>query len=116
METVMARRGTVDHQGGAVVGAIWMFLISILLFWLPVFGPLIAGYVGGKKAGGIGPALGAVFLPALVLGVAFFVLGTSVTFMPFVGVVAGAGGFIWAAGFISGPMFIGAIIGGAAAG
>ena len=112
----MARRGAVDHQGGAVVGAVWMFLLSVLLFWLPFFGPLIAGYVGGKKAGGIGPALGAVFLPALVLGVAFFVLGTSVTFMPFVGLIAGAGGFIWAAGLISGPMLIGAIVGGAAAG
>ena len=39
-------------QNGSIVGAMfWMFLISLLLFWLPVIGPLLAGVVGGKKAG-----------------------------------------------------------------
>lgn len=111
----MTRRVVVHHQGGAVVGAVWMFLLSVLLFWLPFFGPLIAGFVGGKKAGGLGPALGAVLLPALILGVLFFALGTALTFMPVVGAILGAGGFIGALGLISGPMLIGAIIGGALA-
>ncbi len=101
--------------GGAVVGAVWMFFISLLLFWLPFFGPLIAGFVGGKKAGDIGSALGAVFLPALVFGILFFVFGTTLTFMPLVGALAGAGGFIMAVGLISGPLLIGAILGGALA-
>ncbi|UCD53021.1 MAG: hypothetical protein JSW27_10350 [Phycisphaerales bacterium] len=101
--------------GGAVVGALWMFFISLLLFWLPVFGPLIAGFVGGKKAGGVGAALGAVFLPALVFGIFFFVFGTALTFMPLAGALAGAGGFVVAVGLISGPLLIGAIIGGALA-
>ena len=68
----MGHQGVTHAKGGgAVVGALWMFFISLLLFWLPVFGPLIAGFVGGKKAGGVGSALGAVFLPAIVLGFEF---------------------------------------------
>ena len=111
----MGRPAVVQTKGGALVGALWMFLISLLLFWLPFFGPLIAGFVGGKKAGSVGSALGAVFLPALVLGVLFFLFGTALTLMPVVGAVAGAGGFVMAAGLISGPLLIGAILGGAVA-
>lgn len=114
-ETRMDRHVVVYREGGAVVGAVWMLLISLLLFWLPVFGPLIAGIVGGRKAGSVGSAVGAVFLPALVLGVFFFVLATAVTFMPFVGAIAGAGGFITVASLISGPLLVGAVIGGAMA-
>jgi len=112
----MGRQMVVPTKGGgAVVGALWMFFISLLLFWLPFFGPMIAGFVGGQKAGGLGAALGAVFLPALVFGVLFFVFGTALTFMPLVGALAGAGGFIAVVGLISGPLLIGAILGGALA-
>lgn len=37
-----------------------MFILSILLFWLPLIGPLVAGFVGGRKAGtlaGIHPVI-----------------------------------------------------------
>jgi len=112
----MNQQVTVYHRGGGpVVGALWMFLISVLLFWLPFFGPLIAGFVGGKKAGSVGAALGAVLLPAVVLGVLFFAFGTALTFMPLIGAAAGAGGFIMALGIISTPLLIGAILGGALA-
>lgn len=31
-------------KNGSIVSAmVWMFLISVMLFWLPVVGPLIAG-------------------------------------------------------------------------
>ena len=43
-----------------------MFLISLLLIWLPFFGPLIAGFVGGKKAGGVGSGVTAFLIVALV--------------------------------------------------
>ena len=112
----MSRQVVVHKQGGgAVVGAVWMFLISLLLFWLPLFGPLIAGFVGGKKSGGVGSAIGAVLLPAVILAVLFFIFGTALTFMPVIGAVLAAGGFIGALGFISAPMLIGAILGGAMA-
>ena len=43
--------------------------LTLLLFWLPVLGPLIAGLVGGVKAGTVGRAIAAVFVPALLTGV-----------------------------------------------
>ncbi len=109
MSTVYYRQ-----RGSVVAGVVWMFLISLLLFWLPFFGSLIAGVVGGKKAGGVGPAVLAVFVPALVLGVLSFVFATTVTGLPLIGAVAGAGSFVFAAVGV-GPLLIGAIIGGALA-
>ena len=47
----------------------WMGGLTLLLFWLPVLGPLIAGLVGGVKAGTVGRAVAAVFVPALLTGV-----------------------------------------------
>ncbi|MBN1359797.1 MAG: hypothetical protein JW993_04355 [Sedimentisphaerales bacterium] len=103
-----------SRQGSVIAGVVWMFIVSVLLFWLPVFGSLIAGIVGGKKAGGVGPAALAVFVPALVLAVFSFVFTTTVTGLPLVGAVAGAGGFVFAAVGV-GPLLVGAIIGGALA-
>lgn len=41
-----------EKSGGSIImGMIWMFIISLLLIWLPGLGPLIAGIVGGKSAG-----------------------------------------------------------------
>lgn len=101
-----------EKNNGSVVGAmIWMFIISLLLFWLPVAGPLIAGFVGGKKAGGIGAATTAVFLPGVLIGGCLFVIAASLTGFPLIGAVAGVGGFALAVGHI-GPLLVGAIIGG----
>jgi hypothetical protein len=89
----------------------WMFLISILLFWLPLAGPLIAGVVGGQKAGGVGPAIIAVFLPIAVTGIALFFFGSALTGLPLIGAIAGLGAFALLVAHV-GPMLLGAIIGG----
>jgi len=99
------------NKGSIISGIFWMFLISILLFWLPGLGPLIAGVVGGKKAGGILNAIIAVFLPAIVLGVCLFVFTSALTGAPIIGFVAGAGSFVLVISNV-GPLLIGAIIGG----
>lgn len=103
------------EKNGSVIGGIfWMFLISLLLFWLPVVGPLIGGIVGGKKAGGVGAALAAVFLPCIILGALLFSLAASISGLPLIGVIAGAGGVVLSLAHV-GPLLIGAIIGGALA-
>jgi len=93
------------------IAILWMLLISMLLFWLPVFGPLIAGIIGGKKAGGVGAAIVAVFLPAIIIGGGFFALASLLSGMPVIGVVAGLGGLTLALINV-GPLLIGAVIGG----
>jgi hypothetical protein len=104
-------RRAVRRKGSIGAAVVWMFVISLLLFWLPVFGPLIAGLVGGKKAGGVGPAILAVFFPAIALGVFFLVFGTAMTGLPLVGLLAGASGFVLATSGV-GLLLVGAILGG----
>ncbi|MFT7128436.1 MAG: hypothetical protein ACI89U_000543 [Gammaproteobacteria bacterium] len=103
------------EKNGSVIGGIfWMFFISILLFWLPVVGPLIAGIVGGKKSGGVGAAMAAVFLPSIIFGALLFSLAASISGLPLIGAIAGAGGVVLSLAHV-GPLLIGAIIGGALA-
>jgi hypothetical protein len=100
-----------DSQGSVFWGAFWMFLISVLLFWLPGAGGLFAGLVGGKVAGSVGNALLAAFLPAIVLGCALFFFAATLTgFMPFA-ILAGLGGLVLGSAHI-GMLLLGAIIGG----
>ena len=88
-----------------------MFIISLLLFWLPVVGPLLAGIVGGRKAGGVGNAILAVFLPIIVTGVVLTVFGSALTGIPLLGAVIGLG--VSAVLLLHvGPLLLGAIIGG----
>lgn len=87
-----------------------MFLLSILLFWLPVLGPLVAGYVGGRKADSLGNAVLAAILPALAVGGIIFFSASLLTAMPLFGLVAGAGGFVLMAMHVV-PLIFGAAIG-----
>ncbi len=96
---------------GSVGSAIlWMFVLSLLLFWLPIFGPLIAGFVGGRKAGSVGNAILAVILPGIVFGVMLFFLASILTGLPVIGFFAGAGG-VGLAFIHIGPLLVGAIVG-----
>ena len=108
----MAQAVSVPQQRGSVgAGIAWMFILSLLLFWAPLVGPLIAGLVGGKKAGGVGNAISAVFIPGLFFGVVLFFIAGSLTGLPLIGAIAGAGGFLISLVHI-GPLLLGAIIGG----
>lgn len=41
----------------------YTFVLSLLLWWLPIFGQIIAGYVGGRKAGSPNKGMLAALLP-----------------------------------------------------
>jgi len=96
---------------GSVASAInWMGCLTLLLFWLPVIGPFIAGLVGGVKAGSVKRALLAVFVPGVMIGV---MVAAGVTYLADVywGVLAGLGGV--AISFLNiGPLLLGAVLGG----
>jgi hypothetical protein len=104
-EKAMGKKGSL---GGAMA---WMFVLSLLLFWLPLLGMFIAGLVGGRKAGGVGTALAAVLLPAVVVAGVMFLLATALTGMPVLGVIAGFGtGVLIVANVV--PLLAGAVVGG----
>jgi hypothetical protein len=90
---------------------LWMFVISLLLFWLPGIGALIAGIVGGIKAGGVGAGLLAAVLPGLFFGLALAFVATALSGMPVFGLLAGMSGLLLALLQI-GPLLVGALIGG----
>jgi hypothetical protein len=97
-------------QGSIASAILWIFVLSILLFWLPVIGPLIAGFVGGRKAGSVGDAILAVILPGIVFGALLFFFGTLMTGVPLLGFIAGAGAIALVFAHV-GPLLIGAILG-----
>lgn len=105
MSRVSANRGSVGSA------TLWMVGLSILLFWIPTVGPLIAGFVGGRKAGGVGSAIVAAIIPAILVSVLLFVLGTLVE-LPIIGALVGAGLFFIIL-FEGAPLLIGAVFGGA---
>jgi len=102
------------RHGSVLLAIGWMFLLEILLFWIPFVGSLIAGFVGGKKAGGLGNALVAVFLPIVIFSIVLGMMAASLVAIPLVGAFAGLGGFMFAATHV-GPLLLGAIAGGLAA-
>jgi hypothetical protein len=92
---------------------LWMFILSLLLGWLPFIGPAIAGFVGGLQAGDVGSALIAAIVPSLIVTGIVFLLGT-VLALPIIGALVGAGVFmVLLVGTV--PLLLGAWIGGAMA-
>ena len=109
MATSTMGRPTKRGSISAAIG--WMFLLEILLFWIPFVGSFIAGFVGGRKAGDLGNAVIAVLLPLVVVAILLGVLATSLVGIPLVGAFAGLGGFMFAATHV-GPLLAGAVVGG----
>ncbi len=88
-----------------------MLVLSVLLFWIPVIGPLVAGFVGGRIARTSGKAFAASLMPAIVLGIVVAVVLAAFE-LPLIGTVAGIGVFI-AVLVEDIPMIAGALIGAA---
>ncbi len=99
------------RHGSIVMAIIWMAVISLLLFWLPVIGPLLAGFVGGRSAGSAGRGLFAALLPAAVLCSLLFGAGTALIWLPVIGAIASVSLFLVLV-IQSLPLLAGALIGG----
>lgn len=100
-----------ENNGSVFMGMVWMFIISLLLFWLPGIGSLIAGIVGGKQAGGVMNGMMAALLPGILLGIVLVFTATFLTALPIVGVALGGLGFLVYVIYIA-PLLVGALIGG----
>ncbi len=56
------------------------FVLSLLLWWLPIFGQMIAGYVGGRKAGSPNRGMLAALIPVGLFS--FMIYGAEVGLLP----------------------------------
>jgi hypothetical protein len=88
-----------------------MFVLSLLLGWLPFIGPAIAGWVGGMQAGSTGSALVAAIIPAVILTAFLWLIGIVLDFA-LLATLLGIGLFmVLVVGAL--PLLVGAWIGGA---
>lgn len=104
-------------QSSIGAAMLWMIIVSLLLFWLPLIGPFIGGVVGGRKAGSVKRGLAACFLPALLFAIFVFIVMT-LWGLPLSGLVLGGilGGTVAVTIIFEGfSLVCGAIVGGALA-
>ena len=99
------------NKGNILLGMIWMFVISLLLIWLPALGPLIAGIVGGRAAGGVLRGLLAAVLPGVLLAAFLFLFGSAFTGLPVIGALLAGGSILLYIIYVP-VLLIGALIGG----
>ncbi|MCH7695997.1 MAG: hypothetical protein IIB73_06830 [Proteobacteria bacterium] len=99
------------NKGSVMMGMMWMFVISLLLIWLPGLGSLLAGIVGGKTAGGVMKGFLAALLPGLILAGALFAFGSVFTGLPVIGAIIAGSGILLYLLYIP-ILLIGALIGG----
>jgi len=101
---------TIFNNRGIWPAWLWMFLLALLLGWLPFLGPAIAGFVGGLTAGDTRSALIASLIPSVIVAGVLLVLG-SVVGVPILAAIAGAGLLVILV-VASLPLVAGAFIGG----
>ncbi|MFQ5919605.1 MAG: hypothetical protein ACE5I4_06120 [Thermoplasmata archaeon] len=58
----------------------YTFILSLMLWWIPLFGPMIAGYVGGRKAGNPWRGALAAIIPVVAIWIISLIVVSSVEF------------------------------------
>ncbi len=106
--------GGTERKKSIGAGVSWMIGLLMFLFWLPLVGAFIAGFVGGRKAGSVGSALISVAFIAVAMPIILIVMGASLASIPILGAIIGASGFLFFFAEIT-PLLIGALVGGATA-
>jgi hypothetical protein len=65
-----------------ILSGMWyVFILSCLLWWLPVFGQMIAGYIGGRRAGSPTKGLMVAIIPVFIIMLLF--IGMDIGVLPF---------------------------------
>lgn len=80
-------------SGSLVIGGVWMLILAVLLSWVPILGPLAAGFVGGRLIGEEKKALAVAFLPAVLMGIVVWLVLAAFE-LPLLGAVAGFGALV----------------------
>jgi hypothetical protein len=65
-----------------ILSGMWyVFILSCLLWWLPVFGQMIAGYIGGRRAGSPTKGIIVSIIPVFIIMLLF--IGMDIGVLPF---------------------------------
>ncbi|HNZ59906.1 MAG TPA: hypothetical protein PKH48_00520 [Methanofastidiosum sp.] len=63
-----------DNIGNILKSSLWMVLLTILMIWAPIVGPIVSGIVGGKRSRGVKNAIAAFSLCALIVFIILLVI------------------------------------------
>jgi len=69
------------------MGMWYVFILSCLLWWLPLFGQMIAGYLGGRKAGSPTKGVFVAVIPVFIILLLF--VGMDLGMLPSLGTIVG---------------------------
>jgi hypothetical protein len=76
-----------------ILSGMWyVFILSCLLWWLPVFGQMIAGYVGGRRAGSPTKGLLVAIIPMFII--MFLLVAMDMGLLPFLVSIANIPGTV----------------------
>jgi hypothetical protein len=111
LQTPVVSAPSQSKPSSLLTASVWMVVISVLLFFMPLLNGFVGGLVGGYKVGSVGRALSAALLPsAVVTGLLWLLF--AVFSAPVWGVIAGATvGLLVVLADLG--LFLGAAIGGA---
>lgn len=82
------------ERGSVLKAAFYMSVISLLLIWLPIVGPVVAGIVGGRAARTVGKALLASIIPSILVAGALFAILNAFD-LPLIGALSGVAIFLF---------------------
>lgn len=82
------------ERGSVLKAAFYMGVISLLLIWLPILGPVVAGVVGGRVARTVGKALVASVVPSILVAAALFAILNAFD-LPLIGALSGVAVFLF---------------------
>lgn len=110
IQKFITQTNTATDKDSIAVASLIMTALAILIGWIPIVGPAVAGYVGGRKAGSPGRAFVAGLIPAVIVGVLVGVI-LALFDLPVIGTVTGFAIAIWVA-IEAIPLLVAAVVGG----
>ncbi len=70
-----------------LMGMWYVFILSCMLWWLPLFGPMLAGYIGGRRAGSPTKGVFVALIPVSII--LLLLIGFDAGVLPFLGALVG---------------------------
>ncbi len=91
-EKAQERRFFRKREYNLLSGMWYVFILSCLLWWLAPFGQMIAGYIGGRKAGSPSKGILVTIIPAGII--LLLIIGMDLGMLPFLGAIAALPGMM----------------------
>ena len=79
---VSTKKNRTKEIYGIIAGAKYATVLTVILWWIPIFGPMMAGYIGGRKSGSPMRGCIATLVPIALLTVISILIYQDVLILP----------------------------------